>query len=69
MHADVAFYLGMALDSQLERREFRVNVNDGKLRISERNYFIPDVVVIPAEFKTPYEDNPRAINAFAQPMP
>jgi Uma2 family endonuclease len=68
-HDDVAFYLGMALASQLDRRVFRVNVNGGKTRISSRNFFVPDVVVIPATYKIPFEDDPRAFNAFAQPLP
>lgn len=41
-HADVAFYLGVALATQLDQRDFRVNIQAGRLRISERNYFIPD---------------------------
>jgi Uma2 family endonuclease len=47
----------------------RVNVNDGRLRVSPVSYFIPDVVVIPAAYKVPFEDDPRALNAFAEPLP
>jgi Uma2 family endonuclease len=68
-HADVAAYLGAMLIFQLDRRQHRVNINDGKARISARNYFIPDVVVIPAIYKQPFEDNPQALNAFAEPLP
>jgi Uma2 family endonuclease len=68
-HADVAAYLGAALINQLDRNVFRVNINDGKTRLSSRTYFIPDVVVIPASLKVPYEDDPRAFNAFAEPLP
>jgi Uma2 family endonuclease len=68
-HDDVAFYLGVALANQLDRNVFRVNVNGGKTRHSARTYFIPDVVVIPAELKRPFEHDPRAFNAFAEPLP
>ena len=68
-HDDVAFYLGHMLASQLDRAVYRVNVNGGKTRRSERTYYIPDVVVIPAAFKTPFEHDPRAFNAFAEPLP
>src|SRR5262245_20334823 len=68
-HDNVSFYLGLALANQLERNVYRVNVNGGKTRRSARTYFIPDVVVIPAAFQTPYEDDPRAFNAFAEPLP
>jgi Uma2 family endonuclease len=68
-HEDVASYLGAALIVQLDRRLYRVNINGGRARLSARSYYIPDVVVIPAAYKTPFEDDPRAFNAFAEPLP
>jgi Uma2 family endonuclease len=68
-HDDVAAYLGFLLQSQLDRSAYRVNVNGGKTRYTERNYFIPDVVVIPASYLLPFRDDPRALNAFAEPLP
>ncbi|MGH2616961.1 MAG: Uma2 family endonuclease [Thermomicrobiales bacterium] len=68
-HDNVSFLLGHLLQSQLDWRVYRVNVNGGKTRYTARNYFIPDVVVIPAEYQIPHEDDPRAFNAFAEPLP
>jgi Uma2 family endonuclease len=68
-HDDVAFYLGHMLANQLDRGVYRVNVNGGKTRRSPRDYYIPDVVVIPAAFQVPFEDDPQAFNAFAEPLP
>ena len=68
-HDDVAFHLGYLLQSQLDRSVYRVNVDGGKTRRSPRHYFIPDVVVIPAAFVLPFADDPRAFNAFAEPLP
>ena len=68
-HEDVASYLGAALISQLDRRQYRVNINGGRTRLSPRSYYIPDVVVIPAAYKLPFEDDPRAFNDFAEPLP
>lgn len=68
-HDDVSFYLGHMLANQLDRGVYRVNVNGGKTRLSPRNYFIPDVVVIPAAYQMPFEHDPRAFNAFAEPLP
>jgi Uma2 family endonuclease len=68
-HEDVASYLGAALINQLDRRDYRVNINGGRTRLNPRNYYIPDVVVIPAAYKVPFEDNPHAFNAFAEPLP
>ena len=67
-HDNVSFLLGHLLQSQLDWQAFRVNVNGGKTRHSARNYYIPDVV-IPAAFQVPFEDHPRAFNAFAEPLP
>lgn len=68
-HDNVAFRLGYFLQGQLDWRDFRVNVNGGKTRLSPWNYYIPDVIVIPAAYRTPFEDDPRAFNAFADPLP
>ena len=69
-HDDVAFYLGAALHATNSiERVYRVNVNGGKARRSPRSYYIPDVVVIPTAFKLPFDDDPRAFNAFAEPLP
>jgi Uma2 family endonuclease len=68
-HDDVATYLGAELIFQLDRRVYRVNVNGGRTRYTPRSFFIPDVAVIPAALKLPYEDDPDAFNAFAEPLP
>src|SRR5213078_4872633 len=67
-HDNVSTYLGAMLINQLDRRHYRVNVNGGKTRIAPDNSFIPDVV-IPASLQIPYEDDPRAFNAFVEPLP
>lgn len=68
-HDNVTFYLGHMLANQLDRAVYRVNVNGGKTRRSARNYYIPDVIVIPAAFQLPFEHDPRAFNAFTEPLP
>ena len=37
-HDNVSFYLALALANQLDRGDYRVNVNGGKMRRSARNY-------------------------------
>ena len=69
MHSDVASYLGFMLADQLDRAEYRVNINGGKARCSERHYFIPDVIVIPAAFVVPFLNDPNAFGAYAKPLP
>jgi Uma2 family endonuclease len=68
-HDVVASYLMHLLQSQLDPRDYLVNVNGGKARRSARFYFIPDVVVIPTSFLLSGWDDPRAFNAHAEPLP
>lgn len=68
-HDNVSFLLGHLLQSQLDWHAYRVNVNGGKARLSARTYFIPDVIVIPAAYQNPFEDDPRAFNAHAEALP
>ena len=66
-HNDVAFFLGLLLQNQLDRQEYRVNVNGNRARISPRNYFIPDVIVIPVSYQEPLD--PRTFGAYSEPLP
>jgi Uma2 family endonuclease len=68
-HDDVAAFLAHMLMGQLDRRDFRVSVNGGKTRYTPRNYYVPDVVVIPAALMLPFLDDPRSFNAYDKPLP
>ncbi len=67
-HEGVAFYLGHSLANQLDKRTHWVSVNGGKARISGSTYFIPDVIVVPADLVTPFRGDPRALAAWAEPL-
>ena len=67
-HDAVASYMGAMLIFQLDPNEFLVNINGGKTRYTARNYYIPDVVVIPAACHLPFEHDPMAFNAYADPL-
>ena len=68
-HTDIATYCGVSLANQLDRRRFRVHVNGARTRYTPRNYFIPDVAVIPANLVLPFMRDPRALGAYAEPLP
>ena len=42
-HNDATVFLGGQLIAQLDPAEFRIRINAGHVRRTERNYFIPDV--------------------------
>jgi Uma2 family endonuclease len=68
-HTDVASYLGFLLQNQLDRGAYRVHINGSRAHSTSRTYYIPDVVVIPAALVLPHMSDPRALDAFAEPLP
>lgn len=68
-HDDVGSYLGHLLQSQLDHGSYQVHVNSARARISARNFFVPDVAVIPAELVVPLKHDLRAFDAFSVPLP
>jgi Uma2 family endonuclease len=69
MHDDFATYLGIALATQLDRNTYRVGIQSAKLRYTARNYFIPDVAVMPASLVLPRRSDPTAFNDYSDPLP
>ena len=68
-HHDVCAYLGHSLMGQLDRALFRVHINGTRLERNERNYFVPDIAVIPAELFIPVKAQRNSLDLFAQPLP
>lgn len=66
-HNNVAFFLGLLLQNQLDRTEYRINVNGGRARRLPGNFFIPDVMVIPIAYQEPLD--PRGLGIYAEPLP
>lgn len=66
-HNNVAFHLGYLLQSQLDRRTYRVNINGDRARHSLRGSYIPDVIVIPVAYQQLLD--PRALGTYVEPLP
>lgn len=67
-HDNISFLLGFMLQNQLDWRQYRVNVNGGKTRLP-LTYLIPDVIVVPAEYQIPHQDDPDWFSAYPDPLP
>ena len=67
-HNYIAFYLGHSLASQLDRSDYQVRVEAGRVRRPESTYFIPDVFVVPTAYVTPLLEL-RVLEAYSQPLP
>jgi Uma2 family endonuclease len=68
-HHDTCALLGRDLLNQLDLAQFRVHIGGARLERNERNYFVPDVAVIPAELFVPLQSRPHALDFYDQPLP
>ena len=68
-HGDLMFELGHMLRLQLDRREFRLRIQSREAADFLRNYYVPDLVVIPAALDHVLRGEPRALDAYADPLP
>ncbi|MGE3073160.1 MAG: Uma2 family endonuclease [Dehalococcoidia bacterium] len=67
-HNDVAFYLAHSLASQLDRSQFRVRSNAGRIRTTVGNAYVPDVMVV-ATSSSLSQKSSRTLEAFDEPVP
>jgi Uma2 family endonuclease len=42
---------------------------NGRLRISDKNYDVPDMVVVPTEYESALGRQPKSLDAYPEPMP
>lgn len=68
-HGDVTFELGYLLRGQLDRRQFRVAINDWRVRRPEATVFVPDLVVIPVSYAEEFRGQPGRLAIFSRPLP
>jgi Uma2 family endonuclease len=54
---------------QLDRGHFRVSAGLARLRVSAETYYEPDVAVIPTAIWQRLAEDPRALNAYDEPLP
>ena len=68
-HNDGMFEIGHQLRHQLDRRHYRVRVNAGHVRRTERTYYIPDVCVLPIGLTDPFRDRSDVLEVYDAPLP
>jgi Uma2 family endonuclease len=68
-HNDLLIEVAYALRRQLARDRFRVRANTGRIRRNERNYYVPDVFVLPVALTVPYREVPSALEVYDAPLP
>ena len=68
-HGDMSFEVGRRLGNQLDRRLFRVAVNDWRTRQAAATVYIPDVMVVPTEYGRAFRGRPGTLAIFSDPLP
>ena len=68
-HTDVISFLNHLLQSQLDRSQFRVHDNGSRLRRSVKNYYMPDLAVIPLELAAGLRGRRDRLEVFTDPLP
>lgn len=66
---DATSYLAFLLKDQLDRTVFRGRINNGRLRCSPRDYFVPDTFILPTELMRPLLVRPHDLEVHDAPMP
>ena len=68
-HNDAATELALQIAAQLDTAQFTLRQNSGHLEAPGGRSYVPDVFVLPREFRAPRSDAPGRLEAYAQPMP
>jgi Uma2 family endonuclease len=61
--------LGQRLNEQLDEREYAVIVDSGRVRHTQENSYIPDVMVVPIAAVRRLFDRPRQLEVYEEPLP
>lgn len=69
VRGDIMFELVRLLQLQLDPLAYRVRANTGHVRRSARNYYIPDVLVVPFTSSRPAVRLARAGEIYTDPLP
>jgi Uma2 family endonuclease len=69
-HSHLISGLFFSLRQQLDPREFAVRSNHARVRRSSESYYVPDVVVLPAELvRQGRSQRPNALEVYVDPLP
>lgn len=67
-HGDIVSLLSFFLQQQLNRAEYRVRINEGRLSKPGDTIFIPDIAVVPAAYGDEFRGRP-GLAIFTRPLP
>lgn len=68
-HNDLSFLLAVDLHTQIDRREFQIRHDAGRLRRQDETYYIPDVMVVPVRYGVGLRGEPNILEVHDGPVP
>ncbi|MBI2760906.1 MAG: Uma2 family endonuclease [Chloroflexi bacterium] len=68
-HGDLSAELGFMIRGQIDRQDYRVRINHGRIRRSARRFYIPDVMVMPATVEQAQRGRPHRAEVYSEPIP
>jgi len=69
-HNDISRVLGFRLQAQLPLTDFRVCVDNGRVRRPSGTFFIPDLMIVPTGAVEAFKrEHPTELEAYDQPLP
>jgi len=68
-HGGIASILHGTLFTQLAFSDYRISSNHGRLRYTSANYYVPDVVVLPAAMERALRATPGVLDLYPDPLP
>jgi len=68
-HGGIVAFLGYLLQHQLDRRQFQVRINEGRVRRIAGRISIPDLIVVPTALGAELRGKPGKLAIFDRPLP
>src|SRR4051812_666870 len=68
-HGSIVALLSYLLQDQLDRGQFEVRINEGRVRRSPATIFIPDLLVVPTAIGEKFAERLDVLAIFSQPLP
>ena len=68
-HGGISFKLVRSLILQLDPSAYELRIGHGRVRRSSRSYYVPDVIVVPAERVRALAVRPGSLDMYVDPLP
>jgi len=68
-HNDIQMHLGGILAALLDRRQYRLRIDNSRTSLAGGSYFVPDLFVVPTPLALAKRGQPDTLETYADPLP